>query len=693
MYDLFRMQDIREEVTTLRHQIRHHNDLYYNQDSPEISDAAYDKLWRRLSELEELYPDLITPDSPTQTIGTVVSKGFEKFTHKVPMLSLSNTFTDKDVSDFVNRIRRFLGLSNDDTITITAEPKIDGLGLSLHYKDGQLIAGVTRGDGQTGENITTNVMTIDNIPKNLPADAPTEIEIRGEVYMDRADFIALNKRQEEQGDKLFANPRNAAAGSLRQLDCTITARRPLKFIAYAFGYVPNGEQSIAPTQWGLRETLNSWGFAANNPAQQCQSVKDMLNYYNTVLEKRPKMPHEIDGIVYKVDRLDWQERLGFVSRAPRWATAHKFPAEKAITTIEQIDIQVGRTGVLTPVARLSPISVGGVIVSNATLHNEDEIRRKDSRVGDTVVIQRAGDVIPQILEVLREKRPAGAEEFTFPKTCPECGSEVFREEGEVAWRCSGGLICPAQVVERLKHFVSRNAFDIEGMGDKVVKQFYTLEWILKPSDIFNLRDKEANGFVKLRNLEGWGDKSADNLFDAIDQRRTIAFERFIYALGIRQIGQATSKRLAQQYSDLATLTEAMNEAADHDSPAYQTLINIEDIGPSVASDLIAFFKEEHNIEELNLLSQALNIVPYTRPEGFDTSAISGKTVVFTGTLPSLSRAEAKATAERLGAKVAGSVSKKTDYVIAGTDAGSKLKKAEELGVSILSEAEWKNLIS
>lgn len=690
-----------EELKRLRSEIRYHNDLYYNQDNPAISDGDYDALLEKLVELEDQFPNLGNADSPTQTVGATPSKGFQKFDHLVPMLSLGNAFSDEDVYDFVARIKRFLGLDDTTSVAITAEPKIDGLGLSLHYKDGILIRGVTRGDGRTGEDITTNTMTIDNIPKILPKDVPQEIEIRGEVYMDRDDFLDLNKEQEKEGNKLFANPRNAAAGSLRQLDSTITAKRPLKFIAYAFGHVPDGEQSLAETQWGLRDVLKKWGFAANDPAKLCQNVQQMLDYYSHILETRPTMPHEIDGIVYKVDRLDWQERLGFVSRAPRWATAHKFPAEKAITTIENIDIQVGRTGVLTPVARLAPVSVGGVMVSNATLHNGDEIERKDIRIGDTVVIQRAGDVIPQVVEVIKEKRPNTSEAYIFEKEnpiCPICNSKTFREEGEVAWRCSGGLICPAQAVERLKHFVSRNAFDIEGMGDKVVRQFFDLGWIRKPSDIFTLQKKDAQRLEKLSNLEGWGDKSADNLFDAIKKRsKNIDFDRFIFALGIRQVGQATAKRLSQQYITPQDLQKAMIEAKNHDSLAYQNLINIEDIGPSVADDLTAFFSEPHNIEEYKKLAlgedKLLEINPYEQPEGFDTSPISGKTVVFTGTLPTLSRAEAKATAERLGAKVAGSVSKKTNYVVAGSDAGSKLKKAQELGISILSEEEWKNLIS
>jgi len=620
----------------------------------------------------------------------------------VPMLSLSNVFSDEELGDFIDRVRRFLGLPADEAVAVIAEPKIDGLSCSLRYEDRKLVQAATRGDGAEGEDITRNIETITDIPKTLPKDAPDTIEMRGEIYMRRDDFIALNEKQEAAGKQIFANPRNAAAGSVRQLDPTITAARPLKFFGYALGEI---KAPIADTQEGIKQKLAAWGFTQAEPFALCESVDDIIAYYNKIMGLRAALPYDIDGVVYKVNRLDWQQRLGFVSRSPRWATAHKFPAERAMTVLEAIDIQVGRTGALTPVARLTPINVGGVVVSNATLHNEDEIARKDVRIGDTVVIQRAGDVIPQVVEVILEKRPKNTQKFSYPDHCPVCHSLAIREEGEVVRRCTGGLICRAQAVERLKHFVSRDAFDIEGMGAKIIEQFWEDGLIATPGDIFRLAKEDKKSLTPLRAREGWGDLSAKNLFDAIEARRTIGFERFIYALGIRQVGQATAKILAGNYKTLSDWREQMMHAAQERAanadehkkpanvgPAYADLCSLEGIGMSMADDLCGFFAEEKNRDILDDLERELTVEPYIVSIRSD-SAVVGKTVVFTGTLEKMTRAEAKARAESLGAKVAGSVSKKTDYLVAGADAGSKLKNAKELGVSVLSEEEWLALIA
>jgi len=681
--------DAKVRHSDLVKEIRHHNDLYYKQDAPEISDAAYDELFQELLALEEQYPDLRTKDSPSQKVGAEPSRGFSKVRHSVPMLSLSNVFSEEELAEFLARIRRFLGLDEDAAIEIVAEPKIDGLSCSLRYEHGQLVQAATRGDGAEGEDITANVKTIKDIPHTLPDGAPDILEVRGEIYMARSDFKTLNDGLEAEGKKVFANPRNAAAGSVRQLDSTVTARRKLKFFGYALGEI---SERFAETQEGIRLKLAEWGIP-ETPYMCADNIKGLLSFYNEIMEQRANLDYEIDGIVYKVNDLALQERLGFVSRAPRWATAHKFPAEKAVTVLNDIEIQVGRTGALTPVARLEPITVGGVVVSNATLHNEDEIKRKDVRIGDTVVIQRAGDVIPQVVEVLLEKRSANAPEFPYPDHCPVCGSLAIREEGEAVRRCTGGLICDAQAVERLKHFVSRLAFDIEGLGSKIIELFWEKEIIKTPADIFRLRAKNEDGEIipPLQEWEGWGEKSAANLFDAIKQRKTIALNRFIYALGIRQIGEATAKRLAGNYGSIENLKTAMISAQDREGEVYNDLLSIDDVGPVVADDLIGFFAEEHNLDVLADLQSMLDIEDYVQISAGD-SPVAGKTVVFTGTLPTLSRAEAKAKAEALGAKVAGSVSKKTDYVVAGEDAGSKLKKANELGVEILSEESWKALI-
>ena len=658
-------------------EINRHNVRYYEHDDPEISDSEFDKLFQELTALEENYPSLISPNSPTQSVGSKASSRFDKVQHAIPMLSLDNVFSEEDLEGFLDRIKRYL--KTEENIDLVAEPKIDGLSCSIRYEKGRLVKAATRGDGYEGEDITRNILTIDDVPQTLKGDFPDVLEVRGEIYMGRDDFKKLNERQEEKGDKVFANPRNAAAGSLRQLDPAVTASRPLKFYGYALGEI---SEPIADTQWGIRQKINEYGFKQAEPAALCKTIKEIISYYEDIEVQRPDLNYEIDGVVYKVNNLDYQERLGFVSRAPRWATAHKFPAEKAVTIINDIDIQVGRTGVLTPVARLEPISVGGVVVSNATLHNEDEIKRKDVRVGDHVVIQRAGDVIPQVVEVIKEKRPACAREFEFPKTCPVCDSDVIREEGEVALRCTGGLICDAQAVERLKHFVSRLAFDIEGLGAKIIQQFWEDQIIKSPVDIFRLEEREKAQEISIKTREGWGEQSVVNLFSSIENSKDISLARFIYALGIRQVGEATAKKLAMTYQTIENLQEEMILAHDKEAPSYQALIDIEDIGASVADDLIGFFNEEHNQEIVEELVKHINLQPVEEIQS--DSPVVGKTVVFTGMLSQLSRSEAKATAERLGAKVSGSVSAKTNYLVAGEKAGSKLKKAEELGVKVLS---------
>lgn len=690
-------QQAKAEIERLVSLLQKYDDEYYGNDAPSISDAEYDLLKKQLAILEFQFPEFIQDKSPNLIVSGKASEKFGKFAHRVPMLSLDNVFSAEDVSDFLNRIRRFLGLDMQADIAIVAEPKIDGLAIGLHYKDGVLVAAATRGDGTTGEDVTANINVIDAIPKTLHGDVvqgemvqgevPHEIEIRGEIYMDKADFDALNRKREELGEDVFANPRNAAAGSLRQLDASVTAQRPLKFMAYALGYCSDDWTGKITSQWQLRQQLRVWGMMQNKPAKLAKNERELIRYYERALDFRAHLPHEVDGLVYKVDRFDYQQRLGFVARAPRWATAHKFPAELARTRLQHIDVQVGRTGTLTPVAWLEPVSVGGVMVSRATLHNEDEIRRKDIRVGDLVILQRAGDVIPQILGHVPEQRPVDALEFVFPDHCPECGSLAVRHEGEVAKRCTGGLICPAQAVERLKHFVSRNALNIEGLGDKILREFFELGWVKKPSDIFALQNYQD----ELKTREGWGEKSVEKLLAAIDLARDVEFARFIYALGIPQVGEVTAKRLAQHYIDVPQWREAMVLAADQTHPAYQELLDIEDIGPSVSADLVEFFSEEHNRDELIALEAALRIQKFVK-QIVDENPLTGKIVVFTGTMTRMTRAEAKATAERLGAKVAGSVSAKTDFLIAGADAGSKLKKAHEVGVNVLSEDEWLALL-
>ena len=672
------------EVDVLRRQIKRHDKLYHQKDAPEVSDAEYDALKNRLRDIEEAFPELVTPDSPTQTVGYAPLREFRKVQHAVPMLSLSNCFSDEDVADFAERVRKFLNLPAETKIELMAEPKIDGLSCSLRYENGKLVQAATRGDGEEGEDVTSNVMTLKTVPKTLPKGAPEVLEVRGEIYMTRHDFANLNMIQEAAGDKVFANPRNGAAGSLRQLDPNITAKRPLKFFGYALGEI---SAPVSDTQQGIRDKLEKWGFEVPAPSTVADSAEKLLKFHAKVYEERPKIPYDLDGVVYKVNSLDYQKRLGFVSRSPRWATAHKFPAEQAETILNKISIQVGRTGALTPVAELEPINVGGVIVSRATLHNEDELARKDIREGDYVIIQRAGDVIPQVVRSVTEKRKPGSRAYKFPAKCPECGSLAIREEDEAATRCTGGLICPAQAVERLKHFVSKYALDIEGLGEKIIKEFRDEKIVTTPADIFRLE----NHAEELKTREGWGELSVKNLLAAIEERRNIALDRFIYSLGIRQVGQATAKKLALNYESLGKLLEEMKAAKNHESAAYQELLSIEDIGPAVAEDIVAFFAEKHNQEAVRDLQKELDIADYARPKMVE-SAVTGKTVVFTGKLTKMGRNEAKAQAETLGAKVAGSVSKNTDYVVAGEDAGSKLKKATELGVTVLTEDEWLELI-
>jgi DNA ligase (NAD+) len=683
------------ELARLAAEIARHDELYYRKDEPEISDAAYDALRQRNEEIEARFPHLIRDDSPSLRIGAAPVEAFGKVIHRVPMLSLGNVFDEEGLRDFLDRIARFLGLDSTEGLAFTAEPKIDGLSITLRYEDGRLVQGATRGDGYEGENVTANVRTIGDIPKIIKARGfPDAFELRGEIYMSRAAFQKLNTGQAERGERLFANPRNAAAGSLRQLDPAITASRPLRFFAYGWGEVAD---LPAETQWDAYQILRAWGFPLNPLIRLTHSVEGMLETFRDIESGRSGLDYDIDGIVYKLDRLDLQERLGFVSRSPRFAVAHKFPAEKATTVLRDIDIQVGRTGALTPVAKLDPVTVGGVVVQNATLHNEDEIDRRDVRIGDTVIVQRAGDVIPQILGVVQDKRPKGAKRFVFPTVCPACGSHASREinpntgKEDAVRRCTGGLICPAQRVERLKHFVSRNAFDIEGLGEKHIKTFYDDGLIQSPPDIFTLAKRDKRAASKLAEREGWGETSANKLFDAIEARRNVRLDRFIYALGIPHVGEITSRLLARNYGTAEAFVKAMRAAgAGRDNEAFSELDNIEGIGPTVAAAIADFLAEKRNVKVVEGLLD--EVIPEPLEAIDHSSPISGKTVVFTGSLEQLTRSEAKARAERLGAKVAGSVSKNTDYVVAGPGAGSKLKNAKELGVEVLTEDEWLKLI-
>jgi DNA ligase (NAD+) len=683
------------ELARLAAEITHHDELYYRKDQPEISDAAYDALRVRNGEIEARFPYLIRDDSPSLCVGAPPVEAFGKVVHRVPMLSLGNVFDEEGLRDFLDRIARFLGLSSLEGLAFTAEPKIDGLSITIRYERGNLVQAATRGDGYEGENVTANVCTIADVPKLIKTKGfPDPFEVRGEVYMSRAAFQRLNEEQERRGERVFANPRNAAAGSLRQLDPVITDSRPLGFFAYGWGEVA---KLPAETQWEVYQVLHAWGFPLNPLIRLTHSVEEMLTAYRDIESGRSGLDYDIDGVVYKLDRLDLQERLGFVSRSPRFAVAHKFPAEKATTILRDIDIQVGRTGALTPVAKLDPVTVGGVVVQNATLHNEDEIARKDIRVGDTVVVQRAGDVIPQILGTVEEKRPKGARRFVFPDVCPACGSRASREinpntgKEDAVRRCTGGLICPAQRVERLKHFVSRNAFDIEGLGEKHINAFYEDGLIQSPPDIFTLAARDERASSKLAEREGWGATSAAKLFAAIEARRDIRLDRFIYSLGIRHVGETTAKLLARNYRTAEAFLAAMKDAAaNREGEAFAELDNIEQIGPAVAAAIADFFAEPHNVAVVEDLLREVRLEPLDSID--HASPISGKTVVFTGTLERMTRSEAKARAERVGAKVAGSVSKNTDYVVAGPGAGSKLKNAKDLGVTVLTEDEWLSLI-
>jgi len=699
-------EEAKAELERLAAEIAENDKRYHGEDAPVISDADYDALRRRNQAIEARFPDLVREDSPSHHVGAEPSEGFGKITHKVPMLSLDNAFDDDDVRDFVGRVRRFLKFDPlMGALAVTAEPKIDGLSLSLRYEKGKLVSAATRGDGTVGENVTANARTISDIPKELSGDVPDVVEIRGEVYMAHADFTALNARMEANGGKTFANPRNAAAGSLRQLNSEITASRPLRFFAYAWGDM---SEMPADTQMGMVEAFRDWGFVINDRMKRCESVEELVEVYHGIEEERATLGYDIDGVVYKVDRLDLQTRLGFISRSPRWAIAHKFPAEQAFTLLNDIEIQVGRTGALTPVAKLEPVTVGGVVVSNATLHNEDYIKGigpngeairegKDLRVGDTVKIQRAGDVIPQIVDVDLAKRPEGAEPFEFPTVCPACGSHAVREENaktgrrDAIRRCTGGLICPAQATEKLKHFVSRNAFDIEGFGDKQVDAFYADGLVTTPAEIFTLEARDRQALTKLRNREGWGAVSARNLFAAINERRSIDLHRFIFALGIRHVGEGNAKLLARAYGSWEAFSQAMVKAGDQTSEAWRDLNDIDGIGGIVAEALTEFFAEEHNLEQLRALLAEVAPMDAEIVDAGD-SPVAGKTVVFTGSLERMTRDEAKAMAERFGAKVSGSVSKKTDLIVAGPGAGSKLKKAEELGLEVISEDDWFSLV-
>ena len=680
--------EARIEHARLTEELSKHDQRYYQEDAPIISDAQYDALRRRYEALEKLFPELVTDQSLTQKVGSKPSEKFAKIKHSIPMLSLGNVFTDDDVSDFVARVRRFLGQTESQQICFTAEPKIDGLSCSLRYERGMFISAATRGDGFEGEDVTANIKTLKEIPLHLTGAPPEILEVRGEVYMTHEDFQALNLRQQSQSKALFANPRNAAAGSLRQLDAKITATRPLHFFAYAWGAV---SQMPAATQAGVLEAFKSYSLPVNPLTRLCCTLEEMLDHFQFIESQRATLGYDIDGVVYKVDSIELQTRLGFVSRAPRWAVAHKFPAEQATTIVRDIEIQVGRTGALTPVARLAPVTVGGVIVSNATLHNEEEISRKDIRIGDTVVIQRAGDVIPQIAHVEFSKRPKSAKPFSFPDVCPRCGSAALREIDEktgvadVVRRCTGSLVCPAQAIERLKHFCSRNAFDIEGLGDKQIEYFYQEGLIETAADIFTLEERDRESLTKIKNREGFGETSVRNLFHAINARRKIEINRFIYALGIRHIGETNARRLARHFIDFETLRLTAS-LAKPDTPERARIDTIDGVGPVVAEALHDFFSEPHNSRALDALLKEVKLEPM--PAVATMSAVSGKTVVFTGALERLTREEAKAQAERLGAKVAGSVSKKTDLLVAGPGAGSKLTTAQALGVEVISEDEW-----
>lgn len=675
--------DAANELMRLAKKIAHHNRLYHAEDAPEITDQEYDALVRRNAELEEAFPHLIRPDSPSKAVGhEIAASPLSKVTHEVRMMSLDNAFSPTEVEEWVARVRRFLSLDEADGLAITAEDKIDGLSCSLRYEGGKLVRAATRGDGQVGEDVTPNVAHIADIPQSLSGtDIPEVFEIRGEVYMAKADFQALNAAQEKAGAKLFANPRNAAAGSLRQKDASVTAKRPLKFWAHGWGAA---SEVPGKTQEEVVRVIEGWGVPVSPLFTKVEGAAEMLAHYEKIARERPDLPYEIDGVVYKVDRLDFQQRLGFVAKAPRWALAHKFPAEQAETTLEAIDIQVGRTGKLTPVGRLAPVLVGGVTVTNVTLHNRDEVERLGVRPGDRVVVQRAGDVIPQVVDNLT--RDVEREPYAFPDHCPECGSEAVAAEGEVDVRCTGGLICPAQRTERLKHFVSRGALDIDGLGEKTIDQFFALGWLESPADIFRLKNRRD----AILALEGWQERSVDKLVESIEVRRQPDAARLLFGLGIRHVGAVTARDLMKHFHDLPSLRRTAEGARDDDEEAVAALNAIDGIGSAVVEALGDFFHEDHNKD---VWDDLLNEVTPPRYE-VETrdSPVNGKTVVFTGKLETMSRDEAKAQAERLGAKASGSVSAKTDLVVAGPGAGSKLKKAAELGIEVIDEAGWAEIV-
>ncbi|MGB8680692.1 MAG: NAD-dependent DNA ligase LigA [Pseudolabrys sp.] len=691
------------ELKRLATEIAAHDKRYYQQDAPSVTDAEYDALRQRNSAIESRFPKLIRPDSPSKRIGAAPTGKFKKVRHAVPMLSLDNAFAEQDVIDFVARIRRFLKLSEDEKLAFSAEPKIDGLSMSLRYEGGELVTAATRGDGAEGEDVTANIRTLEDVPKKLKGHSmPAVCEVRGEIYMTKHAFLALNERQKAAGDTIFANPRNSAAGSLRQKDPKITASRPLGFFAYAWG-----EMSTMPadTQSGMIKWFESCGFKTNPLTKLCRSTEELITFHRKIEEGRAELDYDIDGVVYKVDRIGWQERLGFVSRTPRWGIAHKFPAERAMTVLKDIELQVGRTGALTPVGKLDPVGVGGVIVQNVTLHNEDYIKGigsdgeslrdgRDIRIGDTVVIQRAGDVIPQVVDVVIDKRPKSAKPYHFPKKCPcYLHTELVREEtatGEegARTRCTGEFACPYQKVQHLMLFVSRRAFDIEGLGEKQIELFFEKEWVKEPADIFTLEKKHKRDLLE---LEGFGETSVRNLFNAIEARRTIALDRFIYALGIRQVGETTALALARGYGSWKAFHDAGLKVAKGDDDVIAEMDALDQIGDTVIRAVAAYFGESHNRGIVERLTKEVRILDAEKPK--EDTAVAGKTVVFTGALEKMTREEAKAQAERLGAKAAGSVSKKTDYVVAGPGAGSKLADAKKFGVTVLTEDEWLKLIS
>jgi DNA ligase (NAD+) len=701
--ELLTPKQAKVEHARLQTEISGHDKRYYQQDLPSVSDAEYDDLRRRYSAIEERFPELRTLESLSLKVGAAPSGRFRKVRHAVPMLSLDNAFAEQDVADFVGRIRRFLKLGEDQTISFSAEPKIDGLSMSLRYENGELVTAATRGDGAEGEDVTANICTLHDVPQKLKGrNLPAICEVRGEVYMTKAAFLKLNERQKEAGDTIFANPRNSAAGSLRQKDPAVTASRPLGFFAYAWGEM---SEMPADSQSGMIKWFEHCGFKTNPLTKACHSVDELLAFHRKIETQRSHLDYDIDGVVYKVDRLDWQERLGFVSRTPRWAIAHKFPAERATTVLKDIEIQVGRTGALTPVGKLEPIGVGGVIVQNVTLHNEDYIKGiggkgevlregRDIRIGDTVIIQRAGDVIPQVVDVVMDKRPKGAKEYQFPKKCPcPLHTDIVREEtatGEEGSRarCTGEFACPFQKIQHLMLFVSRRAFDIEGFGEKQIEYFFEQGWVKEPADIFTLQAR--NRTLKLEDIEGYGDTSVRNLFDAINERREIGLDRFIYALGIRHVGETTALALARGYGSWEAFHDACLKVAKGDEQAIAEMDDLDQIGDTVIQAVAAYFGESHNRGIVERLTKQVRIRDAEKPK--KDSPIAGKTVVFTGSLEKFTRDEAKATAERLGAKAAGSVSKKTDYVVAGPGAGSKLAEAQKLGVKVLSEDEWLALV-